>query len=45
MIENTVMQSLHIMLYGLIGVFAALTVIYAAIRIVVKVFPNDHESV
>ena len=32
-------QSLQLMLYGLAGVFAALAVIYAAIRIAVKIFP------
>ena len=36
--------SFQLMLYGLIGVFAALAILYAAIRIIGRIFPSDRED-
>jgi Na+-transporting methylmalonyl-CoA/oxaloacetate decarboxylase gamma subunit len=41
---NMFALALRLMLYGLTGVFAALAVIYAALRIMVKVFPYKAED-
>ena len=37
--KNMFSLSLQLMLYGLAGVFAALTVIYIFVRVIVKLFP------
>jgi len=37
--------SVQLMLYGLIGVFIALAIIYISVRSVVKIFPGKTESV
>ena len=36
--------SLQLMLYGLIGVFAVLLILYLAIKLIVKIFPSKDED-
>ena len=38
--------SLQLMLYGLAGVFSALAVLYAAVKVIAKIFPykTDNEK-
>ena len=35
--------SLQLMLYGMIGVFSTLVILYLAVKLIAKIFPADEE--
>lgn len=37
-------DALFVMLWGMIGIFAVLTIIYLGIKILMKLFPGDEEK-